>query len=101
MPKLTIDLEAISTHLDAIAGMDLSPDCDLALTALAGDVAELLAQINQLYSELLSARLQSANLLAAIRAALRADADGEADPLAYLHDELPDNDADPAAGWRQ
>ncbi len=34
-------------------------------------------------------RLDRASLLAAMRAAIEADADGEADPLAYLRDELP------------
>jgi hypothetical protein len=38
--------------------------------------------------ELAAARLTSANRLAAIRAALGAAADGEADPLAYLRDQL-------------
>ena len=40
-------------------------------------------------------RLDRANLLAAIRAALAAARDGEADPLAYLRDELDDRSADP------
>lgn len=37
---------------------------------------------------LAAARLQSANRLAAIRAALGAAEDGESDPLAYLTDQL-------------
>jgi len=88
MPTLTIDLEAITTHLDALAGTDLCPHCDAALTALTGDVAHLLTEINQLYAALLKSRLQAANLRAAIRATLHAHADGETDPLAYLRDEL-------------
>jgi hypothetical protein len=99
IPKLTIDLEAITSHLDALAGMDPCPSCDAALTVLAGDVAQLLTEIGQLYGALLSARLESANLRAAIRAAVGAAADGEPDPLAYLRDELADNDAGPAGGW--
>jgi hypothetical protein len=95
MPTLTIDLEAITSHLDALAGMNLCPHCDVALTALAGDIAHLLTQINQLYSALLAERLQSANLLAAIRATLHAHADGEPDPLAYLRDEFA------GQGWGQ
>jgi len=88
MPTLTIDLEAITAHLDALAGTDLCVHCDAALTALAGDIAGLLTEINQLYDALRDARLQSANLRAAIRATLHADADGETDPLSYLRDEL-------------
>ena len=52
-------------------------DCD----ALAADVARLAA-------ELADARMDRANLLAAMRATIAAHADGEADPLYYLRDEL-------------
>jgi hypothetical protein len=38
--------------------------------------------------DLAAARLESANRLAAIRAALGAARDGEPDPLAYLRDQL-------------
>lgn len=87
IPKLTINLEEITTHLDALAGTDLCPHCDAALTALTEDIAHLLTEINQFYRALLAARLQTANLRAAIRATLHAADDGEADPLAYLRDE--------------
>jgi hypothetical protein len=57
----------------------------------------LLAEMDRIATErdtalrmLASARLQSANRLAAIRAALGAADDGEADPLAYLNDQLAD-----------
>lgn len=53
----------------------LATERDAALTALA------------------SARLQSANRLAAIRAALSAAEDGETDPLGYLTDQLADEAA--------
>jgi hypothetical protein len=52
-------------------------DCD----ALAADVARLSA-------ELADARMDRANLLAAMRATIAAHANGEADPLYYLQDEL-------------
>jgi hypothetical protein len=93
MPKLTIDLEAITTHLDALAGTDLCPHCDAAITALADDITHLLIEINRLYGALLDTRIQSANLRAAMRATLHAESDGETDPLAYLRDELA------AQGW--
>jgi hypothetical protein len=48
----------------------------------------LLAETARLTAALAAARLESANRLAAIRAALGAAADGETDPLAYLRDEI-------------
>jgi predicted DNA-binding ribbon-helix-helix protein len=56
-------------------------------TALTDNLA-LAAEVTRLTAELAAARLDVANLLAAIRAALAAWADGEADPLYYLRDEL-------------
>ncbi|HYU46914.1 MAG TPA: hypothetical protein VEK84_12155 [Terriglobales bacterium] len=64
-----------------------------------GDIANLLTEVNRLYRALLEARIQSANRLAAIRAALSAYSDGEPDPLAYLRDELGDNHVGPVTGW--
>jgi hypothetical protein len=52
------------------------------------DVPALGAIIARLTTELADARLDRANLLAAMRATLAAHADGEADPLAYIRDEL-------------
>src|SRR5262249_30418139 len=52
------------------------------------DVPALGAVIGRLTAELADTRLDRANLLAAMRAALAADADGETDPLAYIRDEL-------------
>jgi hypothetical protein len=52
------------------------------------DVPALGAIIARLTAELDRTRMDRANLLAAMRAALAAHADGEADPLAYLRDEL-------------
>jgi hypothetical protein len=57
---------------------------DSALT----DTLTLLADVTRLTAELVTARLDRANLLAAIRATLAATADGENDPLWYLRDEL-------------
>ena len=56
-------------------------------TALA-DVPALLAEVRQGRADLEAARLEAANLLAAMRAAIAAHADGEADPLYYLRDEV-------------
>lgn len=52
------------------------------------DIESLRAENSRLRASLAAARLESANRLAAIRAALGAAADNETDPLAYLHDQL-------------
>ena len=56
-------------------------------TALA-DLPAVLADLGRARAELEAVRLDRANLLAAIRAALAAGAEGEPDPLGYLRDEL-------------
>jgi len=68
-------------------------------TALA-DLPAVLSDLGRAQAELEVVRLDRANLLAAIRAALAADADGEPDPLGYLHDEL-DSPGAPAATRRR
>jgi hypothetical protein len=55
-------------------------------------------EILRLKTALTAARLQSANRLAAIRAALAADADGESNPLEYLRDQLADETHIPGSG---
>lgn len=47
-----------------------------------------LRDIESLTAEVDALRLDRANLLAAMRATVGANADGEPDPLAYLRDEL-------------
>jgi hypothetical protein len=56
-------------------------------TALA-DLPAVLAELGRARAELEAVRLDRANLLAAIRATLAADAEGERNPLGYLRDEL-------------
>ena len=63
------------------------------------DLPSALADLGRARAELEAVRLDRANLLAAIRACLAADADGEPDPLGYLRDELDGQDA-PAATRR-
>jgi hypothetical protein len=55
-------------------------------------------EILRLKTVLAAARLQSANRLAAIRAALAAADDGESDPLDYLRDQLADESLIPGTG---
>jgi hypothetical protein len=66
------------------AARELWSQVDRALA----DVPALGAVIARLTAELARARMDNANLLAAMRATLAAHADGEADPLYYLRDEL-------------
>jgi hypothetical protein len=68
-------------------------------TALA-DLPAVLADLGRLREQLEAVRLDRANLLAAIRATLRADGDGEPDPFGFLRDELNSPDA-PARTRRQ
>jgi predicted DNA-binding ribbon-helix-helix protein len=56
-------------------------------TALADNLT-LSAEVTRLNAELAAARLDRANLLAAMRAAIAAQADREPDPLYYIRDEL-------------
>jgi hypothetical protein len=65
----------------------LSPLWQQLDRALA-DVPALGSVVARQTAELAGSRLDRANLIAAIRAALAADAEGEADPLCYLRDEL-------------
>jgi hypothetical protein len=58
------------------------------LEATLADTPVLAAEVRRLAHELQTTRLDRANLLAAIQATLAAHADGEADPLSYLRDEL-------------
>jgi hypothetical protein len=56
-------------------------------TALA-DARDLATEVTRLSADLATARLLHANALAAMRATISAQRDGEADPLYYLRDEL-------------
>jgi hypothetical protein len=66
------------------AASQLWAETDRALA----DVPALGAVTTRLAAELAEARMDRANLLAAMRAAVAAHADGEPDPLYYLRDEL-------------
>jgi hypothetical protein len=52
------------------------------------DLPAVLTDLSRTRAELEAIRLDRANLLAAIRATLAADAEGEPDALGYLRDEL-------------
>jgi hypothetical protein len=67
-------------------------------TPETAEIQALRAEIIRLTAELAAARLESANRLAAMRAALGAATDGEPDPLEYLRDELPEYKIVPRSG---
>ncbi len=66
------------------AAMEMWEQVDRALA----DLPVMGAAIARLTAELASTRMDRANLLAAMRATIAAHAEGEADPLYYLRDEL-------------
>ena len=65
----------------------LSPAWQYIETALA-DARDLATEVARLAAELAAARLGHANALAAMRATIGAQRDGEPDPLYYIRDEL-------------
>lgn len=65
----------------------LSPAWEHIQAALA-DTRALATEVARLAAELAAARLRYANALAAMRATIAAQHDGEPDPLYYLRDEL-------------
>jgi FtsZ-binding cell division protein ZapB len=77
------------TDLQEVANRHDSATAAMAKLATALDTIPLLcAEINRLRRRLASTLNDLHNLLAAARAALSANADGEQDPLYYLRDEL-------------
>lgn len=58
------------------------------LQAALADTRDLATEVTRLSVELAAARLRHANALAAMRATIGAQRDGEAAPLYYIRDEL-------------
>jgi len=103
IPPLRIDLDAILTTIALeLSRVRLCGNCEASVPSLIDDLAHLVGEITRLHSALIDERLVSANLSAAIRAALGAQDDGEPDPLAYLRDEFPETDHPSVSGewWR-
>ena len=86
----------------ASATPTLSPAWQYIEVALA-DARDLATEVARLAAELAAARLAHANALAAMRATIGAQRDGEADPLYYIRDELsaPQNLYEAREGGRQ
>ena len=91
LPPLSINLSEYAGRLRELAAAPGCERCEIPLTRAMTDIARLLDQVNQLYDALGKERMRSANLEAAIRAALGAYHDGESDPLVYLGDEIAGN----------
>ena len=103
IPRLQIDLdEILGTIALELARVRICDQCQASVPSLINDLAHLVAEITRLAGELDRTRLDRANLLAAMRAALAAHAEGEPDPMWYLRDELdaPKTPADASRGPR-
>jgi hypothetical protein len=95
-PNSSTDLEQITarnqTARHMIAGfcaeMPVLADFWRHLDTALADNLTLSTEVARLTADLAAIRLDLANLLAAIRAAIAAHAEGEPDPLYYLRDEL-------------
>ena len=95
-PYSRLDLKEIAARNDTARHMIAGFSAEMPLladfwrhldTALAENLT-LSAEVTRLNAELAATQLNRANLLAAARATLAAYADGEADPLYYVRDEL-------------
>lgn len=83
-PRPTLDKEAVAHHFTTA----LRRRTPAALWTALMDIPVLLAEHRRLASLLTTARTDFANLLAAARATMHAQEDGEPDPLSYLRDEV-------------
>jgi hypothetical protein len=89
IPRPTVDQEAVLTHLHAVRRQPTP----IAVWTVVADIPVMLAEIERLARLLSQSRWDFADLLAAARAALNADHDGEADPLSYLRDAVAEHRA--------
>lgn len=83
-PRPTVDLDAVRDH-HRTAQEARTP---VTLWIAVADIPVLLAEVHRGRSLLALTRAEHADLLAAARATLAADRDGETEPLYYLRDEL-------------
>ena len=91
IPRPTVDLEAVLVHLHAVQ-RQATPT---TIATAVADIPVLLAEIARIAHLLSRSRWDFANLLAASRATLAAEQDGESDPLTYLRDAVADHRALP------
>jgi len=89
LPTLRATLAWLITHT-------ITPDRkETATASMTNNLNTLRAEITRLRRSMTVLRARYANLLAAARAAVAAHEDGEAEPMAYLYDELPDHPSRP------
>ena len=95
-PYSAIDMSEVMSR-NQIAGDIVSGFASAAPTLLVAwdhiraalaDARDLATDVTRLSAELTVARLRHANALAAMRATIGAQRDGERDPLYYIRDEL-------------
>jgi hypothetical protein len=82
VPRLLIDPDAVAARLETLSGTPLCDSCRAAIVPVTADTATLLTEAIRLHDALAVTRLESANRLAAMRAALHTDREG--DPWATL-----------------
>ena len=95
-PESGISLEAVYARNDiarwivagAVSALPAASELWSQVDDALADVPALGAVIGRLAAQLADTRMDRANLLAAMRATIAAQADGEPDPLYYLRDEL-------------
>ncbi|WP_181786495.1 hypothetical protein [Streptomyces phytophilus] len=94
LPRVKIDLEAINNAWAALDRVNRCAHCHadgfvllMYFSARAIEASQLSIENHRLSAAITEERRRTANLLAAIRAALSAEHDGESDPLWYLRDE--------------
>jgi len=75
--------------------------CTATAAALIADIPAFCDEVDLLRSVVAVAQRDHQDLVAAARAALKADSDGEADPLYYLRDELCSRDLFPGSPGEQ
>lgn len=98
-PRLLINADAIASRLEALDDTPLCDSCRDAIIPVAVDTVRLLIEAIRLWDALSVTRRESANRLAAMRATLRAESEGEPDPLSYLRYEIPGSMANADARW--
>jgi hypothetical protein len=100
IPMLLVDPAAIACRIEELDKTAMCRECRDAVIPVTTDTVRLLIEVIRLRELLIGKRAESANRLAAMKAALGAAADNESDPLQFLRDEIdtaPGNDED--AGW--
>jgi hypothetical protein len=96
IPKAAIDLQEIASRNETARQIITGFAIDMPTMAevwrhlqhALHDIPVLIAEIGRLSADLRETRLDRANLLAAARATIAAQSDGEPDPLFYIRDEL-------------